>query len=553
VYLSSISVPCPGLFYSTSARDGTLSRIRIPGGIVTTGQFRVVADLADKFAAGYVNITNRANFQIREVHTKITSEVLHQLQDIGLAPPIPGVDHLRNIMGSPTAGIDSEELIDTRSLVRKLDRYISTHTELAPLSAKFSIAVDGGGMLKVCDRPSDIILTAVEISTQIYFHLKLNLGESFIDTNILLQPQECVDVVGAIAKVYLQHSALEKENVTPDRKSRQARLFEVLHNLGIERFLQEVESHLSYPWQRPNPSPNLSPARREALKFPPSLVGKGARGLGQAMILPHDMKSQLQQLPHPYLTRYLHLGVHPQRQQELSYIGVVLPLGKLETWQMHGLADIAQGYGSSTLRLTPWQNLLLTDIPNQYIHEVKSKLENLNLHWSATKIYSALVACAGSIGCASSATDTKNHALKLAEYLDKHVTLNQPVNIHFTGCPKSCAQHSNSDITLLGVSEEKYQVYVGDSDKESKFGRVLYQCVPFAELPSLIEKILQVYIAKRLTRHESLGEFAKRHNIVELQRMVEEMVEEMGDRGQGGQGGEGGQGGQGEQGRKINN
>jgi ferredoxin-nitrite reductase len=484
VYLSSSSVPCPGLFYSTSARDGTLFRIRIPGGIVTTGQFRIVADLAEKFGVGYVNITNRANLQIREVHTQITSEVLHLLQDIGLASPNPGVDHLRNIMGSPTAGIDSEELIDTRSLIRKLDNYISSHAELAPLSPKFSIAVDGGGALKVCDRPNDIILTAVELSTQIYFHLKLNLGESFTNTSILLQPQECIDVVGAIAKVYLQHSTLEKENVTPYRKSRKVRLFEVLHNLSIERFLQEVENHLSYPLQRLPHLPTILP-------------------------------------PHPHLTRYLHLGVHPQRQQELSYIGVVLPLGKLETWQMQGLADIAQGYGSGTLRLTPWQNLLLTDIPKQYIHEVQSKIENLNLHWSATNLYSALVACAGSTGCTSSATDTKNHALMLAEYLDQRVTLNQPVNIHFTGCPKSCAQHNNSDITLLGVSEDKYQIYVGDSDDESKFGRVLYQAVPFLELPPLIEKILQLYIAKRRTRHESLGEFANRHGIAELQQIVE--------------------------------
>ncbi len=494
MYLSSVSVPCPGIFYSTSARDGTLSRIRIPGGIVTTRQFRVIADLADKFAAGYVNITNRANFQIREVHTEINAEVLQQLREVGLASPIPGVDHLRNIMGSPTAGIDAEELIDTRSLIRALDNYITTHPELAPLSPKFSIAVDGGGALKICDRPNDIVLSAVEISTQIYFHLKLNLGKSFLDTGILLQPQVCVDLVDAIAKVYLQYSALEQQNITPYRKSRKLRLFEVLHNLGRERFLQEVESHLSYCLQQ----------------------------------LPNIPTSAFTQ---SYLTRYLHFGVHPQRQQELSYIGVVLPLGTLETWQMHGLADIAQGYGSATLRLTPWQNLLLTDIPEQYIHEVKSKIEHLDLHWSPTKIHSAFVACAGSTGCASSATDTKNHALKLAEYLDQRITLNQPVNIHFTGCPKSCAQYNNGDITLLGVSEEKYHIYVGDRDNESKFGRELYQFVAFAELPALIEKILQVYTAQRLTRHESLGEFANRYSIAQLQQMVEEGRRDTRDKG----------------------
>ncbi|NJR73545.1 MAG: precorrin-3B synthase [Scytonema sp. CRU_2_7] len=515
---------CPGLFYQTSARDGTLSRIRIPGGILTSQQCRVIADLADEFGEDYTNITNRANLQIRAICREIPGDVLRVLQEIGVASAIPEVDHLRNIMGSPTAGIDLYELIDTRPLICELDHYITTHPELAPLSPKFSVAFDGDGSVSIGEapfgsrarreRPNDIALTAVMVDNNVYFRLKLNLGtslfEPFIDTDILLKPKECIEVVAALAQVYLQHLTLETGKIIPDRKSRQPRLWQILNNLGIERFLQEVERHLSYPLRR-------------VLQEKETRGGgdKETRRQGEFSLSPSH---SLQVNP----TRYKHIGVHPQRQKGLSYIGVVVPVGRLDTWQMRGLADIAETYASGTLRLTPWQNLLISDIPQQWIPNIQSKIKNLGLHWSATNIRSALVACAGNTGCASSATDTKSHALALAEYLDSRLILDQPVNIHFTGCEKSCAQHSRSDIALVGVTiEDKgeavegYKVYVGDGDSHEKFGREIYRWVPFAELPRLVERMLQIYIAERDTPKKSFGEFANQYVIADLQQLFE--------------------------------
>lgn len=496
--LPSHFVSCPGLFYRTSALDGILSRIRIPGGILSSQQFCVIADLADEFGTGYVHITNRANLQVREIRKEMNADVLRVLQEIGIASAIPEVDHLRNIMGSPTAGIDPYELIDTRPLIRELDNYIRTDAELAPLSPKFSVAFDGGGCVSIGDRSNDIVLTAVMIDTNVNFRLKLNLGASLfepIDTGIVLKPEKCLEVVAALAKVYLQHHSVGTGKIIPNRKSRQPRLWEVLNALGIERFLQEVEHHLPYPLRRFSPTWSDEEIRQ------------------------HQCRD----------VAYQHIGVHPQRQKGLSYIGVVLPVGKLETWQMRGLADIAETYGTGTLRLTPWQNLLLSDIPQQWIPKAQSQIENLRLYWSATNIRSALVACAGNTGCASSATDTKGHALALAKYLDSHLTLDKPINIHFTGCQKSCAQHSRSDIALLGVSIEQegktvegYKVYVGDGDSNEKFGREVYNGIPFAELPELVERMLQIYMAKRVTPTESFGEFANRYAIQDLQRLFEQ-------------------------------
>ncbi|WP_442941051.1 precorrin-3B synthase [Nostoc sp.] len=487
---------CPGLFYATPAADGILSRIRIPGGIISSQQCRAIADIAEQHGGGYVDVTNRANLQVREISTGINAEVLKYLQDMGLGSHNPVVDHIRNIMTSPTAGIDPQELIDTRPFVQGWDHYIAAHPALSGLSAKFSVCFDGGGIIRVGDRLNDILFAAVLVDGNVYFRLYLSVGEKGqppSETGILLPPKECLPVLAALADVYLAHT-----NTTSKRK---LRLLELLNTLGCENYLQEVEQRLPF-------SLLGSETRKDLTPQPPTLLGKEQEF--STLLLGEG--------------KYQHIGVHPQRQQGLFYIGVVLPLGRLQSRQIGGLADLAAKYGSGTLRLTPWQNLLLTDIPQQSVADVQKEIAFLGLDSSATNIKGALIACSGKKGCVASATDTKDHALALAEYLETRVTLDSPVNIHFSGCEKSCAQHSKSDITLLGVSIEAdngtvegYHVYVGDS--KQKFGREIYQYVTFAELPVLIERMLYVYKIQRLNSDESFGKFANRYAIAQLQQL----------------------------------
>lgn len=503
ISLVSRFATCPGLFYATPAADGILSRVRIPGGIISSQQCRAIADIAEQYGGGYLDVTNRANLQVREIRTGINAEVLKYLQNMGLGSDNTVVDQIRNIMTSPTAGIDPKELIDTRPFVQGWDDYIAAHPALSGLSAKFSVCFDGGGIIRVCDRLNDIAFVAVLLNDNVYFRLHLSVGEKSqppSDTGILLPPEKCLPVLAALADVYLAYSHTTSK--------RRLRLRELLNTLGCENYLQEVEQRLPFSLLYSEIGKDLTPQppsrRGKGEEFSPLLTGEG---LGERS----DAK-------------YQHIGIHPQRQQGLFYIGVVLPLGRLESIQMRGLADLAAKYGSGTFRLTPWQNLLLTDIPQQWVADVQREIALLGLDSSATNIKGGLVACSGKKGCAASATDTKSHALALAEYLKTRVTLDYPVNIHFTGCEKSCAQHSKSDITLLGVSfnadnetVEGYHVYVGDS--KQKFGRELYQYVTFAELPALIERMLYVYKIQRLNSDESFGQFANGYPIAQLQQL----------------------------------
>jgi ferredoxin-nitrite reductase len=475
--LSELSIPtssCPGLFYRTDAQDGILSRIRIPGGIINSEQCRVISDIADVYGGGYIDVTNRANIQIREISTNINAEVLERLQNFGLGRN-PVVDHIRNIMTSPTAGIDCQELIDTCGLVNDWDNYLIGNPALSGLSAKFSVCFDGGGVgvpdipsVRLRDRINDVGLFAVNVNGDVYFQLCLCVekGKPPQYVGILLEPRQCLSVLVALTDVYLDNITQRRRGAEEER-GRRVRLREVICSLGVVGFLEAVERRLSF-----------------------------------SMLRVDGQEYQTQVLD----TQYNHVGIYPQRQSGLSYVGVVLPLGRLETCQFRGLANLAEIYGSSSLRFTPWQNLLIPDIPNSKLAEVKSEITRLGLDYSKSNINSALVACSGTVGCASSATDTHLHAKEVAKYLEN--LTDQPINIHFTGCEKSCAQHHPSDITLLGISAEAYHVYVGDG--EEKFGRKIAENLPFSQIPLLLEAMLRTYQHKRKNPQETFREFINR-------------------------------------------
>jgi ferredoxin-nitrite reductase len=459
---------------------------------LTSQQGRAVAQFAEQFGDGYIQITNRANLQIRAVCTTPPSGVLTALQALGLAAPHASVDHIRNIMASPTAGIDPQALIDTRELVKALDDAIVQHEEFAGLPAKFSVGFDGGEAVSVRDRLNDVWFVATAYhqsgetkSLPVCFRLFFNAGQGReVDTGISLQPETCVPMVVAIAQVYLAHV----EHIGHTVAGKQPRLRQVLAQRGVAWYLEQVLQSL------------------------PCTVRH---------------QSELMARASARIPRYHHIGLHSQRQPGFSYLGVVLPLGRLTAQQFRELAHIAQVYGSGTLRLTPWQNVLIPDVPDHHVPALQQAVTQLELPTSVTHPWSALVACAGTTGCRASATDTTTHALELANDLAQRVPLDRPVNIHLSGCPKSCAQHHPSDIALLGTtvqqgdtSVEGYHIYVGTGDEP--FGRPLYDAVPAADIPALLTRMLYIYQDNRRSPDESFGAFANRYTLADLQQLFDQ-------------------------------
>jgi len=220
-----------------------------------------------------------------------------------------------------------------------------------------------------------------------------------------------------------------------------------------------------------------------------------------------------------------HVGFHPQKQAGLSFCGVVLPVGRLTVAQMRGLAQIADRYGSGTIRLTVWQNLLISDIGQDSIPQVKREIEAIGLGWAATAIRAGLVACTGNAGCRFSASDTKRHAAQIADHLDAHgPSLERPINIHLTGCHHSCAQHYVGDVGLLATKVasgddmiEGYHVLVGGGvGDDQHLAREVLRDVPAADVAPALERILRAYVDGRREEGESFPQFTRRHTVEQL-------------------------------------
>jgi ferredoxin-nitrite reductase len=457
-----------GLFYVAPAQNAFMCRLRIPGGILTAAQFRGVAGIADDLGGGYADITTRANLQIREIGPGGPPEVLMRLAEIGLTSRGSGADNIRNVTGSPTAGFDPQELIDTRPHARALHHFILHHPELYGLPRKFNIAFDGGGRIAVLEDTNDIAFTAVLVADGfgvpggVYYQLGLGGITGHRDfaheTGVIVAPNDATRVSNAILRVFI---------ATGNRTDRiKARLKYVLDDIGLPKFLELVEAELGEPL-----------TRVDAAAIQPAA--------------PQDRSG--------------HIGVHAQKQPGMFYLGVVCPVGRLTTERMRGIADIAEQYGSGGIRLTVWQNFLIPDVPEADIPAAVAAIEAPGLSVQASSLRAGLVACTGSAGCKFSAGDTKGQAAALVDFLEPRITVDAPINIHLTGCYHSCAQHYIADIGLLAAKVEQgddmvegYDLHVGGgAGADRAIGRLIRPGVAFPEVPPMVQALLHAWMTER--------------------------------------------------------
>jgi len=473
-----------GLFHVAPAQDSFMLRLKIPGGIISSHQLRGLAQLTEDCGSGRADLTTRSNLQIRELQPRDIVRVLNRVQTLGLTSRGAGADNIRNITASPITGLDRNELIDVAPLAEAMQAYIVNSREMFDLPRKFNIAFDNGGSISALADTNDIGFLAVRVSEGrsvppgVYFRVLLcgitGHRQFATDCGLLLRPEETVAVAAGMVRVFVQHGD------RTDRKK--ARLKYLIDRWGVDRFLEETEKTLAFP----------------LIRIP---------------------VSECEQR-HP-VERAAHLGIHPQSQLGFQYIGVCIPVGHLPAAQMRSLADIAERFGSGEMRLTVWQNLIVPNIPTENLGAATQAILDAGLDCRAGTVLSGTVACTGNQGCRFAASNTKAHAVSLARLLDERFPeLDQPVNLHVTGCNHSCAQHYIGDIGLMGVKvsgEEGYQVLIGGgSDQDQGLGRELIPAIRFTDLAPKLESLFSVYKAQR-DADETFLQFTRRHDLSELQ------------------------------------
>jgi ferredoxin-nitrite reductase len=478
-----------GIFNVAPTQERPMSRFRIPGGIVNFLQAKAISSIARDCADGDVWLTTRSNVQVRNIQPGMMTELLVRLEEVGLGARGSGADNIRNVVGNPTAGIDPNELLDVRPLCRAWHHHVLHTQDLHGLPRKFNVAFDGGNAIAALEDTNDIGLRACRIAgdgtNPDGIYLRLVLGgitghKDFArDTGVILALDEWLPALHEMLMVFL-------ENGNRGQRGK-SRLKYVLDEWGFEKFLKTVEERLPFALRR------VDLAKCEFA---------------------------------PATDRAAHLGVHSQSQEDLNWLGVHVPVGKLSADQLEGVSRIAQRHGDGDIRLTVWQNLLISGIPTARIQEVRQELTALGLKCDPDGVLQGLIACTGSEGCKHGQAATKSTALAIENRLAGKLAAESPLNIHLTGCPHSCAQHYVGDIGLLGtgveldgIRHDGFHVLIGGGTGAiARCAVQVSNSVLAAKVPEEIERIVCIWLENR--RHdETFADFAGRHDAAQLKSL----------------------------------
>jgi precorrin-3B synthase len=388
---------CPGLLRIVPARDGGICRIKLPCGRLTSSQARAVAAAASEHAGGLIEATNRSNLQIRGVKAGAEQPLIDVLLAAGLGANSPGADDVRNLMVSPLAGLDPRAPVDVSPMAEQILALLQGKPHFHALSPKFALLLDGGESMAMLEHPHDIWLAAMGRGEDALFAFGL-AG---------CPPQSADDAPALAAVPRTQVPALVEallelflELATPE----QTRMRHLLERHPEGDLLLRLQQRLDKPllpagdWHRPAPEP------------------------------------------------FAHLGIRFG-----LHVGGAAVLGRLDSVQLGALADLADTQGDGSLRLTPWQSVLLPNARNP--EAVLYEMRRLGLVTDAREPLARLIACTGAAGCAKGLADTKADALALAPLLPAGA------QVHLSGCPRSCAAAHVAPFTLLATGPGRYDLY----------------------------------------------------------------------------------------------
>ncbi|WP_181381652.1 precorrin-3B synthase [Pseudomonas plecoglossicida] len=392
---------CPGLWRIVSARDGGICRIKLPGGLLLAEQADAVAAAAERFAGGVIEATNRGNLQIRGIGSEHRG-LVETLLAAGLGPRDAAGDDVRNLMLSPLAGHDPAMLLDARPLAGQILDLLEGTPRFHQLSAKFAVQLDAGENLAMLEHPHDLWLSAMRLEQQTW--LAFGLAGCPADGQVLgaVPAEQGQALVRAVLERFL-------DLATPA----QSRMRQLLETFSTTDFID---------------------------------------GLGLAI---RRDAAVLAWRREPRTVSWL--GVLPQAQGVA--LGVAPPQGRLTPSMLRGAARMAREHGDGSLRLSPWQSLVLTSLQAQHIDYAQARLSALGLLCHDHEPLARISACTGASGCAKALGETKADAVTLAALLGPGV----PGSVHLSGCPRSCAVAHVAPATLLARAPGRYDLYLRDA------------------------------------------------------------------------------------------
>lgn len=484
-----IRVKYAGMFHRKKATPGRfMMRLRVPNGIVTSDQMRYFADVVRPYSAkdgGVVDITTRANIQLRGMPLEDCADVVKGLQARGLTSLMSGLDNLRNMVGSPIAGIDPLEIYDTRLLCKQIDSWYSGdgqgNPEWCNMPRKFNICISGGRDDFAHTHINDIGLQPVKHAATGEMGFNVVLGGYFsikraaesVPMGVWIPEKDAFNLCKAILRLF------RDEGARGDRQK--ARLMWLIEEWGMETFVKRVHD--------------------EMLAYDPSTATF------------QGPQSRSDQWTHGHRDV---VGVHPQKQEGKSWVGIHVPVGRLSVQECDSLAALADKYSHGELRFTVEQNVILPNVDNDQVAALLAEsalAPGSRLSVAPGNVIGHVVSCTGAQFCSLALVETKLKIDSMIRQIDALVTCPSPVRIHMTGCPNSCGQAQVADIGLMGAPAKKadaegimkavsgVNVFVGGHIGEDGHlvQEPLVRGIPFSEedlVPVLVKLLIERHDAK---------------------------------------------------------
>lgn len=383
-------------------------RVKIPGGVITAKQARVIAQISKEHGRELLDITSRHSIQFHWIRVQSLPEIFKKLADVGLTTVAAAGDCPRNIVSSPLAGVDPDEVFDASGIVRELNRFFEYNRDFSNLPRKFKIAITTAPHNSIHAEINDVAFTPAQKEiygkTVLGFHVAVGGGLSAEPqlakaVDIFVRPEEVLKVSAAVATIFRDYGYREKRN--------HSRLKFLVADWGMEKFTEEL------------------------LKITGPFVTRGT------------------DLTRSWNKGFFH-GVHKQKQSSLSYVGLTIPAGRMSASELEKIAGLADAYGDGEIRTTNSQDIVLINIPDQKIEgllreEIVNKFSPDSQSFLATA-----VTCTGKEFCPFAVAETKHSIQEITQYLDEHISLAEPIRLSISGCKNSCGQPQISDIGLQG-------------------------------------------------------------------------------------------------------
>ncbi|MEA5519280.1 ferredoxin--nitrite reductase [Limnoraphis robusta] len=448
-----------GVFFRPVTPGKFMLRLRMPSGVINSQQMRVLAEIVQRYGDdGNADITTRQNLQLRGIRLEDIPDIFRRMQQVGLTSIQSGMDNVRNITGSPVAGLDADELYDTRELVQQVQDMITNSSQGNPeftnLPRKFNIAIAGCRDNSVHAEINDIAFVPAFKNETFGFNVLVGgffsakRCEAAIPLKVWVKPEQVVAICRAILEVYRDNG--------PRANRQKSRLMWLIDEWGIDKFRSEVENQMGETLEAEAEKDEILWEKRD------------------------------------------HIGVYSQKQTGFNYVGLNVPIGRLYANDMFELARLAEVYGQGELRLTVEQNVIIPDISDSRLNAFLTEpfLEKFSIN--PAPLTRALVSCTGAQFCNFAMIETKNRALALVKELEAELSLDKPVRIHWTGCPNSCGQPQVADIGLMGTKARKNGKMVegvdlfmgGKVGKDAELGTCVQKGIPCEDLKSVLRDLL---------------------------------------------------------------